>query len=93
MEDEARRLHPFAHLNALQTVGLREWFDHFEGKLSRAEALDAIRAHTRQYARRQTTWFRSMPGLSWVPADAPGAVRDRVRAACAARGLTLPAAS
>jgi tRNA dimethylallyltransferase len=93
MEDEARRLHPFAHLNALQTVGLREWFDHFEGKLSRAEALDAIRAHTRQYARRQTTWFRSMPGLSWVPSDAPGAVLDRVRAACAARGLTLPAAS
>jgi len=93
MEEEARRLHPLAHLNALRTVGLREWFDHFEGKLSRAEALDAIRAHTRQYARRQTTWFRSMPGLTWVPADRPGAVLAHVRAACAARGITGPAAS
>lgn len=93
MEEEARRLLPLAHLNALRTVGLREWFDHFDGTLSRSQALDAIRAHTRQYARRQTTWFRSMPGLTWVPADRPGAVLDRIRAACAARGLTLPAGS
>ena len=93
MEEEARRLHPLSHLNALRTVGLREWFDHFDGTLSRTQALDAIRAHTRQYARRQTTWFRSMPGLTWVPADRPGAVLDQIRAACAARGLTLPAGS
>ena len=90
MEDEARRLHPQAHLNALRTVGLREWFSYFDGQSTRAEALDAILAHTRQYARRQTTWFRRMPDLRWMAGDQPEAVLECVREACAARGWTLP---
>ena len=55
---EAKELHPFKHLNALQTVGYSELFDYFEGTLSLSVALDKIKQHTRNYAKRQVTWFK-----------------------------------
>lgn len=58
LEEEARRLYPLRHHVALQTVGYQEWFDHFEGKSSREEAIDLIKQHTRNYAKRQLTWMR-----------------------------------
>ncbi len=56
--EEARLLFPFKHLNALLTVGYSELFDYFEDKISLAEAIDKIKQHTRNYAKRQYTWFR-----------------------------------
>lgn len=56
--EEARHLFPFKHLNALQTVGYQELFDHFEGKYSLEEAVEKIKQNTRHYAKRQMTWFR-----------------------------------
>jgi len=58
LEEEARRLYPMRHYVALQTVGYQEWFDHFEGKTSREEAIQLIKQHTRNYAKRQLTWMR-----------------------------------
>jgi tRNA dimethylallyltransferase len=58
LEEEARRLYPLRHHVALQTVGYREWFDHFEGKTTREEAIKLIKQHTRNYAKRQLTWMR-----------------------------------
>ena len=58
LEAEARQMFPFRQLNALQTVGYQEFFDHFDGTISREEAIDKIKQHTRNYAKRQTTWFR-----------------------------------
>jgi tRNA dimethylallyltransferase len=55
---EAKELHLFKHLNSLQTVGYSELFDYFEGNLSLSEAIDKIKQHTRNYAKRQVTWFR-----------------------------------
>ncbi len=57
LEDEARSLFAFKHLPALQTVGYKELFDFFEGKYSREEAIEKIKQHTRNYAKRQITWF------------------------------------
>jgi tRNA dimethylallyltransferase len=57
LEDEARTLFEFRHLSALQTVGYKELFDFFEGKYSREEAIEKIKQHTRNYAKRQITWF------------------------------------
>jgi tRNA dimethylallyltransferase len=57
LEDEARTLFEFRHLSALQTVGYKELFDFFEGKYSREEAVEKIKQHTRNYAKRQITWF------------------------------------
>lgn len=67
--DEVRSLLPYKHLNALQTVGYRELFDCLDGKTSLDEAVEAIKKHTRHYAKRQLTWFRSDPVWQWVHPD------------------------
>jgi tRNA dimethylallyltransferase len=59
---EAESLLPFRHLNALQTVGYTELFDYFDGKTSLDQAIELIKIHTRQYAKRQVTWFKKIPG-------------------------------
>jgi tRNA dimethylallyltransferase len=56
--EEARRLYPHRHCNALQTVGYQELFDHFEGASSLERAIALIKQHSRNYAKRQLTWFR-----------------------------------
>lgn len=66
LEDEARRLLPYRHLNALQTVGYKEFFDHFDGQLTRAEAITAIKTNTRHYAKRQVTWFKKDASFRWL---------------------------
>ncbi len=63
---EAEQLYPHRHLNALQTVGYRELFDYFEGKTTLAGAIENIKIHTRQYAKRQVTWFKKVPGIHWI---------------------------
>jgi tRNA dimethylallyltransferase len=75
LEEEARSLYPFRQLNALQTVGYQELFDYFDGTLSREEAIDKIKQHSRNYAKRQTTWFRKE--THWArfnPLDTEGVV-------------------
>lgn len=67
--EEVRSLLPFQHLNALQTVGYKELFDHLAGKLSLYEAVDAIKKNTRHYAKRQLTWFRKDSEYQWLPPD------------------------
>jgi tRNA dimethylallyltransferase len=58
LEAEARQFFPnYLQLQALQTVGYREFFDFFEGKISREEAIEKIKQHTRNYAKRQLTWL------------------------------------
>ena len=69
LEAEARSLYPLRHLNALQTVGYRELFDHFDGKFTLEESVEAIKAHTRQYAKRQMTWFKRDTGYLWISPD------------------------
>lgn len=55
---EAEQLLPLRHLNALQTVGYRELFSYFDGKISLNDAVGLIKKNTRHYAKRQLTWFR-----------------------------------
>lgn len=64
--DEVKGLHPYRHLNALQTVGYTELFDHLEGKQSLQQAIAQIQSNTRHYARRQVTWFKKDPEIRWV---------------------------
>ena len=63
---EARELFPYRHLNALQTVGYKELFDHFEGKCSLEFAISEIKKNTRRFAKRQLTWFRRDTEIRWV---------------------------
>ena len=65
-EKEARNAWEFRNYNALKTVGFNEWYDYFEEKLSRTEAIEKIKQHTRNYAKRQLTWFRKMEGVVFI---------------------------
>ena len=58
LEEEARKLYPNKNENALQTVGYREWFIHFDGTTDQATAIEEIKKNTRRYAKRQITWFK-----------------------------------
>jgi tRNA dimethylallyltransferase len=69
LADEARNLYPYRELYALNTVGYKEMFDYFENKCSLDEAVQKIKDHTRQYARRQLTWFRKQKDTKWFLPD------------------------
>ena len=58
LEDEARKIYPFRHLNSLNTVGYKELFAHFDGAISLEKAIELIKRNTRRYARKQLTWLR-----------------------------------
>jgi tRNA dimethylallyltransferase len=63
--EEARSLLPYRHLPALQTVGYREMFEHFDGVISLDETIERIKRHTIQFAKRQLTWWRKQPDVHW----------------------------
>jgi len=63
--EEAQKLYPNKHLNALQTVGYRELFDYFDGKTSLDFAIEEIKKNTRRFAKRQLTWFKRNPDILW----------------------------
>jgi tRNA dimethylallyltransferase len=63
--EEVKQLMPYKHLNALQTVGYVELIDHLEEKKELQQAVDEIKIHTRQYAKRQMTWFKKDIGMKW----------------------------
>ncbi len=73
LPDEAMSLHPFKDLTPLNTVGYKELFEYFEGKISLDEASEQIKNHSRAYARRQLTWFRNDKAITWFePEDVNG---------------------
>ena len=65
LEQEARRMYPKRHLNALQTVGYRELFEYFDGNISFDEAVELVKRNSRRYAKRQLTWFRRDEQTAW----------------------------
>lgn len=67
LEAEAQSLYPNKDVNALQTVGYREWFTHFDGIFDRTTTLEEIKKNTRRYAKRQTTWFKRYQDPLLVP--------------------------
>ena len=64
LEDEVRSLIEYRELPALQTVGYKEFFEYFDGNCSREEAIQKIKQHTRNYAKRQLTWFKRVAANS-----------------------------
>lgn len=78
LEAEARALYPYRELNALQTVGYREFFDYFDGRIGYDEAVELIKRNSRRYAKRQLTWFRRDPEIRWFAPDDDAAIIDYV---------------
>lgn len=67
--EEVESLIPYQHLNALQTVGYKELFDYFNGNISKQQAIEKIKISTRQYAKRQMTWFKKDTEIKWLNAQ------------------------
>lgn len=71
LEDEVQQLLPYQHLNALQTVGYKELFNYFNGEWSKEFAVEKIKQHSRNYAKRQLTWFRNQDDYTAIQPDLP----------------------
>lgn len=69
--EEARFLYPHRNLNALQTVGYRELFSHFDGEITLDFAIEEIKKNTRRFAKRQMTWFKRTEGAKWFDFTTP----------------------
>lgn len=65
LESEARQLYHLRHLNALNTVGYREFFEYFDGNISHEKTIELIKRNTRRFAKRQLTWWSRDMGITW----------------------------
>jgi tRNA dimethylallyltransferase len=65
LENEALGLFDLKELNPLKSVGYREFFDYFEGKISREKAIELIKRNSRRYAKRQITWWGRDKEIVW----------------------------
>jgi tRNA dimethylallyltransferase len=65
LEEEARLLFKFRNLNALNSVGYREFFDFFDRIIAREKAIELIKRNSRRYAKRQITWWGKDKEIRW----------------------------
>lgn len=73
--EEARSVYHLREKNALQTVGYKELFEHFDGNISLEEAIELIKRNTRRFAKRQFTWFRRDEEINWFkPEEVKGII-------------------
>lgn len=63
--EETEALYPHKNLNALQTVGYKEIFAHYDGDCTLEDAISEIKKNTRRFAKRQGTWFRKNQEILW----------------------------
>jgi len=77
--EEVKSLMKYKHLNALQTVGYYEIIDFLENKLSLEQAIEEIKIHTRQYAKRQMTWFKRDKDVKWFSPGEIGLIFSKIK--------------
>ena len=79
--DEAKLVydHRQTYRTAAQAIGYKEFFPFFEGMTTLDECADKLKQASRNYAKRQLTWFRHMDGVVWLDASAPDAAARAVR--------------
>lgn len=74
--EEVKSLFPLRHLNSLNTVGYKELFEYMEGKTDFKSAVDRIKQNTRNFAKRQLTWFRKDKNIKWFSPGDPTPIMD-----------------
>jgi tRNA dimethylallyltransferase len=76
--EEVKHLYLHKKLHALETVGYAELFDFIEDKISLEDAVALIKQNTRNYAKRQMTWFKKDEGIQWFQPEQQEAIRDYI---------------
>lgn len=76
--DEVRNVSEYRNLTALQTVGYKEVFEYLDGNWELETCIDKIKQHTRNYAKRQLTWFKRHPETIWLDAKSTNEMRDEI---------------
>jgi tRNA dimethylallyltransferase len=71
LKSEAESLLPIREFSALNTVGYKEYFKYFDGEWKEEFAVDQIKKNTRNYAKRQMTWFRNQTNANWFETSDP----------------------
>ncbi|MBM3923497.1 MAG: tRNA (adenosine(37)-N6)-dimethylallyltransferase MiaA [Sphingomonadales bacterium] len=69
LEQEAAALYPWDTVKACQSPGYVEWEGYWNGSIDHATCVEHIKQHTRQFARRQLTWFRRNHDIHWIPSE------------------------
>ncbi|MBI4931442.1 MAG: tRNA dimethylallyltransferase [Bacteroidetes bacterium] len=77
--EEVKKLKAHRHRNSLHTVGYKEVFDFFEGKQDLSRTVELIKQNTRNYAKRQMTWFRKDKEIKWFSPHDSKAVIEFVK--------------
>ena len=70
LEDEAKNLYSLKHLNAMNSVGYKEFFNYFDGQITKEEAISLIKRNSRRYAKRQMTWWAKDSEITWFDSGA-----------------------
>lgn len=78
MLDEARRLYPLRGENALNTVGYKELFRHLDGEWELSFAIEKIKKNTRDYAKKQMTWFAHDESIRWFHPDQTSDIKQYI---------------
>jgi tRNA dimethylallyltransferase len=77
--NEVRSMIKYKNLNALQTVGYKELFEHLDGKSTLEETVDRIKQNTRNFAKRQMTWFRRDKEIKWFDSVNAASILQYIR--------------
>lgn len=80
LEIEAYKLYNYSMLNALKSVGYREFFDVIDGKITRAKAIELIKRNSRRYAKRQITWWAKDSDIMWFHPDQTQDITEYIKA-------------
>lgn len=75
-EEEAKQVYANKDLNALNTVGYKEFFNYFDGTWTKEKAIEKMKQHTRNYAKRQLTWFRNQGNYTKTSPSLPMFLKD-----------------
>lgn len=76
LEDEAAGLYHLRNLNALNSVGYKEFFEYFDSKITREKAIELIKRNSRRFAKRQITWWSRDTSIRWFGAHQKAAITE-----------------
>ncbi len=77
--DEVRSLFDYRNFNSLNTVGYKEFFPHLIGKARLEDCIDQLKKNTRNFAKRQLTWFKRDLSTLWVDAVNSDLKKDTIK--------------